>query len=113
MIYHNALGVPRDPAAAAAWWTKAALRGDVDGQAMLGAAHLLGAGVARDPIGALAWLLRARAGGSALAEPFLAQARTLLPAEAIAEAERRAAVPLREVAGADAAKRATAAECAS
>jgi TPR repeat protein len=53
MIHHDALGVDRDPKTAAAWWTKAAARGDADGQAMLGAAHLLGAGVARDRV--LAW----------------------------------------------------------
>src|SRR5262249_56522502 len=58
MIYHNALGVDRDPAIAATWWAKAAARGDADGQAMLGAAHLLGAGVPRDGVAALAWLLR-------------------------------------------------------
>ena len=34
MIYHNALAVDRDPAAAAGWWTKAAAHGDVDGQTM-------------------------------------------------------------------------------
>ena len=46
MIYHNALGVGRDPNVAARWLTKAAARGDAGGQAMLGAAHILGAGVA-------------------------------------------------------------------
>ena len=96
MIYHNALAVDRDPAAAAAWWGKAAARGDADGQAMLGAAHVLGAGVARDRVAALAWLLRARAGGSALAEPFLKTVRDALSADDIAEAERRAAAPLPE-----------------
>ena len=48
MLYHNALGVARDPAAAARWWRKAAALGDADAQAMLGAAHHMGAGVARD-----------------------------------------------------------------
>ncbi len=74
----------------------AAARGDADGQAMLGAAHVLGAGVARDGVAALAWLLRARAGGSALAEPFLKTVRDALSADQIAEAERRAAAPLPE-----------------
>ena len=31
MLYHNALGVERDPTAAATWWRKAADLGDVDG----------------------------------------------------------------------------------
>jgi len=94
MIYHNAIGVERDPGVAVMWWEKAALRKDADAQAMLGAACLLGAGVAQDGIVALAWLLRAKAGGSALAEPFIASARASLSGEAIAEAERRAAAPL-------------------
>jgi hypothetical protein len=80
---------------------------------MLGAAHLLGAGVAQDRIAALAWLFRARAGGSALAEPFIASARTSLSAEAIAEAERRAAAPLTAGADGEALNRATPAECVS
>ena len=83
MIYHNAVAVDRDPAAAAAWWGKAAARGDADGQAMLGAAHVLGAGVARDRV-------------AALAQPFLKPARDALSADKIAEAERRAATPLPE-----------------
>jgi TPR repeat protein len=98
MIYHNALGVDRDPAIAATWWAKAAARGDADGQAMLGAAHLIGAGVPHDRVIALAWLLRASAGGSALAVPFLNNARSALTAEEIADAERRAAAPLPETA---------------
>ena len=49
MIYHNAIGVERDPGVAAMWWEKAALRKDADAQAMLGAACLLGAGVAPAP----------------------------------------------------------------
>ena len=44
----------------AGWWRKAAMLGDADGQAMLGAALHLGAGVTRDPLAALAWLMRAR-----------------------------------------------------
>jgi uncharacterized protein len=96
MIYHNALGVDRDPGAAATWWTKAATRDDADGQAMLGAAHLLGAGVPLDGVVALAWLLRASAGGSALAVPFLNNARGALTPDEVAEAERRAATPLPE-----------------
>jgi uncharacterized protein len=96
MIYHNALAVDRDPAAAAGWWTKAAAHGDVDGQTMLGAAHLLGAGVPRDGVAALAWLLRASAGGSALAARFLGKASSALSGEEIAEVKRRAAAPLPE-----------------
>jgi TPR repeat protein len=91
MIFHNALGVPRDPAQAVHWWRRGAQRGDADGQAMLGAALHLGTGVSRDPVMALAWLLRARDAGSALATAFLAPARAALSAAEIAEAQRRAA----------------------
>jgi len=90
MMFHNALGVPRDPAQAVHWWRRGALRGDADGQAMLGAALHLGTGVSRDPVMALAWLLRARDAGSARAAAFLGPARDALSAAQIAEAQRRA-----------------------
>jgi TPR repeat protein len=93
MIYHNALGVDRDPAVAAEWWAKAAMRGDADGQAMLGAAYILGNGLPRDGVAALSWLLRAQAGHSPLANKFFKSARSVLSADEIAEAERRAAAP--------------------
>ncbi len=98
MIYHDAIGVERDPVQAASWWRRAAERGDADGQAMLGAALHLGAGVPRERPAALAWLLRAQRGGSALAAPFLSPARALLSPAEIAEAERLAAAPLAEAA---------------
>jgi TPR repeat protein len=98
MLHHNALGVPRDPTEAVRWWRSAAVRGDADGQAMLGAACHLGAGVPADAVEALAWLLRAQAGGSALATRYLAAARAALSTEEIADAERRATAPLPEIA---------------
>jgi hypothetical protein len=94
LLYNNALGVERDVAAAAKWWRMAALLGDADGQAMLGAAHHLGAGVARDPIAALAWLTRARAARSKFADRFYAGLRDACSAEQRREAERRAGLPL-------------------
>ena len=66
------------------WWGKAAALGDADGQAMLGAAHHMGAGVARDAVAALAWLLRAQHGGSKLAAPFLPAARAACTPDAAA-----------------------------
>src|SRR5205814_5637182 len=96
MIYHNALGVERDPREAAQWWRRGAERGDADGQAMLGAAYHLGSGVAPDRVAAFAWLLRAREGGSALAEPFFAVVERSLSPDEIAEARGRAAEPLPE-----------------
>jgi TPR repeat protein len=68
--------------------------GDADGQAMLGAAHHLGAGVARDRVAALAWLTRARAARSKLADHFYHAVRdSCTPGERL-EAERRASLPL-------------------
>jgi hypothetical protein len=96
MIFHNALGVERDPAQAVDWWRRGAERGDADGQAMLGAAFHLGSGVKRDPVEAMIWLLRARAGGSPLAGQFFQAVRAALSPAQIAEAERRAATPLPE-----------------
>jgi TPR repeat protein len=94
MLYHDAIGVARDPARAADWWRRGAERGDADAQAMLGAANYLGRGVALDRVAALVWLLRGQAGGSALAKPFLGPARAVLSPDEIAEAERRAELPL-------------------
>ena len=92
MLYHNALGVERDPVEAARWWREGAEAGDADGQAMLGAAYHLGSGVERDSIEAFVWLTRANDGGSRLAAPFLGAARALLSVEDLAEAGRRVAL---------------------
>jgi len=94
MIFHNAVGVERNPAKAVYWWRRGAECGDADGQAMLGAAFHLGAGVKRDPIEAFVWLLRARAGGSLLAEQFFQAVRSALSPEQIAQGEVGAARPL-------------------
>ncbi|TWG67390.1 tetratricopeptide repeat protein [Aminobacter sp. J44] len=93
-LYHDALGVPRDPAAAVSWWQKAAERGDADAQAMLGAAYLTGSGIGRDPLEALTWLLRGRDGGSKLAGNFIPAANEALTPDQRAEVARRAAEPL-------------------
>jgi hypothetical protein len=96
MIFHNALGVAREPGTAVDWWRRGAERGDADGQAMLGAAFHLGSGVKRDPVEAFVWLLRARKGGSPLAGQFFQAVRSALTPEHIAGAERRAGAPLPE-----------------
>jgi TPR repeat protein len=96
MLYHSAIGVERDPAIAADWWRRGAELGDADAQAMLGAAHHLGTGVPVDRVAALALLLRGQAGGSSLATPFIGPVRAALSSEEIAEAERRAQLPLPE-----------------
>lgn len=98
LIYHNATGVDRDSVKAVHWWRIAANLGDADAQAMLGAALNLGQGVERDGIAALGWLIRARSAGSELAKPFVGPVRGTLSSKEIAEAERRAALPLLQVA---------------
>lgn len=68
--------------------------GDADGQALLGAAHHLGAGVDRDPIAALAWLTRARDAHSKFADKLYLAVLGSCSTEQRREAERRAALPL-------------------
>ena len=82
MMFHDALGVERDPAAAAEWWRRGMAAGDPDSEAMLGAATLLGQGVAQDSERALSLLLSAEAKGSRLAAPFIKAARAASPIEA-------------------------------
>ena len=80
------------------WWRRGAMRGDADGQAMLGAACHLGAGVPVDAVEALAWLLRAPSRRQRSCQPVIWRRRAQrLSADEIAEAERRAAAPLPEV----------------
>lgn len=82
MIFHDALGVERDPALAADWWRRGMAAGDPDSEAMLGAATLLGQGVAADAEQALVLLLAAEGKGSRLAAPFIKAARAgAAPAE--------------------------------
>ena len=94
LFHHNALGVERDPIAAAMWWEKAAYADDGDGQAMLGAAYHLGSGRARDAVAALHWLKRARANYSSFSDRFYEAVWASCTEEQRAEAERRAAAPL-------------------
>ena len=96
MLYHNALGVERDPEKAVSWWLKAALKNDADAQAMLGAACHMGMGTSRNGVAALAWLIRAMEGGSTLARPFVGPVRDSLSPNEIAEAQRIALEPFQE-----------------
>ena len=90
LLYHNALGVERDPVQAALWWERAAYRDDGDAQAMLGAAYHLGSGRPRDAVEALTWLKRARANKSPFADRFFEAVTTSCTNEQRAEATRRA-----------------------
>ena len=95
MLYHNALGVARDPAAAAHWWAQGGGIAAMPTARRCWAPPIhLGAGVARDAVAALAWLLRAQHGGSELAAPFLPAARAACTPDQRREAEQRAGLPL-------------------
>ncbi|MEQ1697681.1 MAG: tetratricopeptide repeat protein [Hyphomicrobiaceae bacterium] len=94
LLYHNALGVERDPVQAALWWERAAYRDDGDAQAMLGAAYHLGSGRPRDPVEALTWLKRARVNKSPFADRFFEAVTTSCTNEQRSEASRRAALKL-------------------
>jgi len=59
LLYENGLGVPRDAAAAAAWYKMAAEQGDRDSAAYLGEMYAEGMGVARDDAEALRWYVQA------------------------------------------------------
>jgi TPR repeat protein len=88
MIFHNAEGIERDPEAAAAWFEKAARLGDVESQAMLGAAYHMGLGVRQDQVLAYRWLARAQRRGNEVAAGFLLRVRPLLSEGEREEAER-------------------------
>ena len=87
-------GTPRDPEKSVMFWRRAADRGDAEAQALLGAALIAGLGLPRDPVEGLAWLLRAERGGSLRASAALPSARDGVDGASMAEAERRAALPL-------------------
>ena len=96
MMYHDAIGVERDPVRRGGLVADAAELGDADAQAMLGAAHHLGSGVALDQVAALMWLLTRRGRAAArLAAPFLGPVQRRLSPDEIAEAERLAAASAR------------------
>lgn len=60
-------GLARDPAAAVAWYRRAAASGDPIAQMNLGERHARGLGVPRDTIRALAWFMLAAEQGQAWA----------------------------------------------
>ncbi|NII12092.1 SEL1-like repeat protein [Oleiagrimonas sp. C23AA] len=62
---HLVEGSKADKAAATAWFRKAALQGNTDGEWMLGSAYMGGTGVPRDMAKALKWMRASLADGSA------------------------------------------------
>jgi len=58
-LYLSGSGVTKDPAIAAAWFSKAAAQGDADSEALLALDYMTGQGVAQDDALALKWSLAA------------------------------------------------------
>jgi TPR repeat protein len=81
-IYHEGLGVARDPRQAASWFLKAAQRGHAGAQLMIGAAYHLGIGVETNRVAAVRWLTLSRDQGNAPAGAYLERVfGELTPAE--------------------------------
>ena len=70
-IFHEGLGVARDPQQAARWFLQAAQQGHAGAQAMIGAACHLGIGVEAHRLRAARWLMASAAQGNPVAEAYL------------------------------------------
>lgn len=70
-IFHEGLGVARDPQQAAFWFLQAAQRDHAGAQAMIGAAYHLGVGVAPDRLRAARFLKASAAQGNPLGQAYL------------------------------------------
>jgi uncharacterized protein len=70
-IYHEGLGVERDPPRAAAYFLSAAKKGHPNAQFMMGVAYEVGAGVAVDLMESGYWLTQAAGAGNDVAEHYL------------------------------------------
>ena len=94
LSYESGMGVARDYAEAARWYRKAAEQGHAVAQSRLGVLYAKGQGVPEDHLEAHMWLSLAasRAGGDDLKKYAAARdaVATLMTAEQIAEAQRRA-----------------------
>jgi TPR repeat protein len=80
-IFHEGLGVERDPQRAAWWFLQAAQQGHAGAQAMIGAAYHLGVGVTVNRFDAMRWLMLSAAQGNAMAKGFLPEVNAELTPE--------------------------------
>lgn len=80
-IFHEGLGVARDPQQAAFWFLQAAQRGHAGAQAMIGTAYHLGIGVEANRLRAARWLMASAAQGSPLAQAYLPRVEAELTAD--------------------------------
>lgn len=67
-MYDSGHGVPKDYAAAVAWWRRAANQGNAQAQVNLGYMYRLGQGIPQDDVQAHVWLSLAASRRSAVAE---------------------------------------------
>lgn len=88
-IYHEGLGVARDPKQAARHWMAAALSGHPGAQLAIGGCYDVGAGVDVDKTEAAYFLALSAAQGSELAQAYLRKLFRELSPEQRAAAERR------------------------
>jgi TPR repeat protein len=93
-IYHEGLGIARDPQRAAGYFYAAACKGHPGAQMMFGVACDVGAGVPIDRIEAAQWLMRSAEQGLELARMYLPSVVKNLQEHEIDEAERRSREPL-------------------
>ena len=81
-IYHEGLGVERDPQQAASWFLKAAQRGHAGAQMMIGVACHLGVGMEMNRVASVRWLAASLDQGNAHAGAYLKRVLgELTPAE--------------------------------
>jgi TPR repeat protein len=77
-IFHEGLGVERDPKRAASWFLQAAHQGHAGAQAMIGAALHLGIGVPVDRVNAARWLTVSAYQGNPMAQAYLPRVKAEL-----------------------------------
>jgi TPR repeat protein len=92
--FYQGLGVEKDAATAAAWFELAAKQGLPSAQRLLAMMYFLGRGVPPDPAEAYKWICLAAQKGGEEALAIQRKIAAKIPAEALAEGEKRAAAQL-------------------
>ena len=88
--FYQGLGVGKDYATAAAWFELAAKQGHPNAQRLLAMMLFVGRGVSPDPVEAYKWIHLASLRGEEEALQIKRKMAAKIPAEAIAEGEKRA-----------------------
>ena len=90
-IYHEGLGVDRDPEMAVRWWLKAAEAGHPGAAGMLGVSYHMGLGVRTDLVEAMAWVLVSAGRDSPIGRAYLPRISPELTSDQVDAAKRLAA----------------------